>query len=955
MKRSATRFFAAFAAFLFALLTLAACATPGAGKGAPADSYAAEEPVPFSASVRTGTLPNGLRYYLRENGRPENRILLKLVVNAGSVLEADDEQGLAHFVEHMAFNGTERFPKAALVDYLRSLGMRFGPEANAYTSFDETVYGIEVPAEVGADGSRTVPERALAIMDDWTRGVLFKGEDVESERSIILEEWRMGLGATDRVRRVLLPALFEGSPYAARLPIGLPEVIRSAPAERLSGFFRKWYRPDNMALVVVGDFDAAKLEAGLADRFGGPAAAGPLDRPSPDLPPPARGRVAVAIATDAELGYGFVQLAYKRSPAPVGATLGAYREGLLENLTDRMLALRFLEQTVRPETPYTGAGLNFQRHGATSRFVTMVGMAESGSGTETLRALLREKERLVRYGFSEDEIESAKRALLSDAAAMENEKDRRESDSLAGELAAHFLKGVPVPDVEWEAAAVRELLGGMDKKTVDAFVRTLFESEDLTVMIAAPLAEKASLPDERRVRELVRQSAEEKIEPAAAAAGPGGKGLFSAPPEPGSILAETYDRERDIRVWELSNGARVILKPTKNKNDEIVMAALARGGKTSVADSDAVSAALAPGIADRSGLGSYPLPDLIKLLSGKQVDLSYSVGDYTRSFRGSTVAADLETFFQVLNLSFTEPRVDESAARAYLERVRTLYLQRKENPEAVFSDRVAAAVNGNHPRFLPLTAERLDEVSVDRVRSIMRDQLVAGDFSFAFAGNLDLDRMRSLAETYLASIPGTRTGRDWMDIGMRRPGAQEETVRKGADEKSIVFVARYLPAENAERTAVTAEALSELLDIVLVREIREKLGGVYSISAYASLGAAPRGELSLVFNFSCDPARADELSAAVDQRLAAIAAGGIEPETFAQVVSALKKGREQSLQSNGFIASVLASLDAVHRRPLDRLYGYGETYDSLRPEELSRMAAELLERDRIRVTLYPER
>jgi len=951
MKAFLSRSSAALAAFFVSALLLSCAGGARAANGSPASS----EPIPLDAAVRTGTLPNGLRYYLRENSRPEGRAVLKLAVDAGSILEAENERGLAHFVEHMAFNGTERFPKTALVDYLRSLGMRFGPEVNAYTSFEETVYGIEVPTESGSGGGRTVPARALEVIADWTRAIRFEPEDVDAERAVILEEWRMGLGASDRVRRVLLPVLFAGSPYADRLPIGLPEVIREAPAERLAGFYRKWYRPDNMALVFTGDFDAAALEASLSAHFAGPAAAGAFERPRFDLPAPEKGRVAVAVATDPELGYGFAQLSWKRRPAPVGSTLDAYRESVLEELVDRMAGLRFLERIVLPETPYTGAGLSFSRYGRSSRFVTLSAATKTGSASDALRALLREKELVVRFGFSAAELAAAKASILSDLDAALAERDRRESESVARELVSHFLRGAPVPGAEWEARTARSILEETGKEAIDRFARALFAEDDLTVMIAAPAAEAASLPDERAVREAVGAAAVERLEPPPeAAAGPEGAGLLKERPVPRPIVSETRLEDHGIRVWDLPNGARVILKPTANKNDRIVLAALARGGRSSVPDADAVSAAFAVGMSERSGVGPYALPELARRLSGKQAELSYWTADYTRGFRGNAAGADLETLFELLRLSFTEPRIDDGAALSFLERSRTQYAQRAESPDAVFSDRVAELVSGGHPRFKPLTAARVGEASAEAARRILRDQLEVGDFTFSFAGNFDPERLRPLVETYLASIPGARSGRDWTDLGVRRPAAADEVVRKGKEQKAQVFMSRYLPTENAERTAVAAEALSELLDIVLVREIREKLGGVYSIGSYVSLGATPAGDLALAVRFSCDPARAEELSAAVEAELSRIAAGGVDDETFGKVVAALKKGREQSFQNDSFIASVLANLDVIHRRPLGRLYGYAENYDTLRKEELSRMAADLMARGRIRATLLPE-
>lgn len=957
------------------VLGAASCATPraalpqGAGPqaGAPrtAPAAIAEESVPFTKSVRTGVLPNGMRYYLRENRWPKERAVLRLFVNAGSVAETEEERGLAHFVEHMAFNGTVRFPKNTLVEYLRSLGMRFGPELNARTSFDETVYGLEVPTEPGADGRRAIPRTALEIMDDWTHAVLFDPAEVAAERGVILEEWRGGLGAQDRVRRILLPALFRGSPYAQRLPIGLPEIIRAAPSERLRSFYKKWYRPDNMAFVAVGDFDAVSLESSLAGLFGAAAPASPLVRVDADLPPPEAGRLDLAIATDAELTGSFVQLAFKRSPAPRSPSVAEYRRSIVESLVDRMLGLRFLEMTGKQETPFTAAGSGTQRYGKTARFFMLSAIPETASVTETLRALFRVKESLSAEGFAADEIEAAKRSYRSDAAKYLSEKDKRESVGLAEELGRHFLRGEPVPDVEWEIETIGKILDEVDKDEINAVIQSLFAPGDLIVLISAPEAERSSLPDVARVRELAREI-EHEVAAAIAAERPSPEersgdepgmdivaNLSKELPTPGQIVREAYDAEHDIRVWDLSNGARVILKPTDNKNDEIVFSAGAKGGRTSASDADAVSAAFAAGMAERSGIGPYSLTRLARALSGRQAELSYGIGDYSRGFSGSSTSADLETLLAMLHYSFSAPRIDAEASAAYLERIRTQYAQRAENPEAVFADRVTSIVTGGHPRFAPLDAEKVARADPMRADSFLRAGLQAAEFTFAFAGNIDVERMRTLVPAYIGSLAGGGARRPWIDLGMRRPAATDAVVRKGSEAKASVFQARYLPTTNDEMTAVQAEALSEYLDIVMIREIREKLGGVYSISVSVGLGVAPRPELSLIVRFSCDPARVDELYAAVDKVLDSVASGEIEADTFEKTVLALKKQREQALQDNNFIAAVLVSLDLFHERPLSRLYGYGTRYDELKPTDLSLMARALLNRDRVRVVLLP--
>ena len=372
-----------------------------------------EELLPEKADLRKGMLANGLRYYILPNSVPAGRAYLTLAVNAGSILENDDERGLAHFVEHMAFNGTSRFPGMELISYLRSLGMRFGPEVNAYTSYEETVYGIETPVEVDKDGIKRIPERALAILDDWTWAISFNPDVVDKERSVILEEYRTRLGAQERVRRQLLPIIFRGSRFADRNPIGLPEVIQSASAEKLKSFYHSWYRPDNMAIILVGDFDGAQLEKELSAHFTIPAAAAPFTRPYYELPGPQKGAITTAIITDEELPYATVYLYYKRAPKAMSGTLYHYRERLTDYLVEMMLDFRYEEKTSGENTPYTAAGAWNRRFGQQSRYYIMAANTKAERGGETLQALLLEKERLLRYGFTQAELSRAKAALLS--------------------------------------------------------------------------------------------------------------------------------------------------------------------------------------------------------------------------------------------------------------------------------------------------------------------------------------------------------------------------------------------------------------------------------------------------------------------------------------------------------------------------------------------------------------
>ncbi|MDR2019840.1 MAG: insulinase family protein [Treponema sp.] len=938
------------AAILLGLLlvfTLLSCASTqakvygGLGK--------ASDPVPFIAAVRTGTLPNGLRYYILENTRPEGRAYLTLAVKAGSVLEKDDEQGLAHFVEHMAFNGTRRFPESELIDYLRSLGMRFGPEVNAYTSYDETVFGIEVPVE-NAGGVKRIPDKALAVMDDWTYAITFAPKDVDDERLVIMEEYRSGLGAMERLRRKILPLLFQGSPYAERSPIGLPEIIQNAPAERLENFYRTWYRTDNMALILVGDFDGAVLEADLARHFSAPSPKTSLKHPAYDLPPPRKGNLQVEIFTDPELTVTRIDMYHKRAPRANQANLDSFRQDLIDSLIERMLSFRFDEAASRPETPYTGAGAGTLRFGASSRFYIMMAYAKTGNAEAALRELLREKESISRYGFTGAELSRVKASLLSDLTQEAAEKDRQDSNYYVQLFTDSFLKGNYAAGIEWRLDAAEKLLPLIGAEAVNENIRDYFAADDTVVFISAPEAE--TLPDPERIRQLVLELRAAPIAPPVAEAVSGE--LIAEDPRPGFIAAESEDPAAGAIIWELANGARIILKETANKNNEVSLYALARGGVTGADEKAHLSANLAAEMLEASGAGPYSRPVLVKKLADKQVAVSFWTANYYRGFQGTAAAGDLKTLFELLYLTFTQPRLDADAVKAMLDQYRTSLAQQNEDPDTAFSIEVIKTIYGNHPRFKPLEMEDLAGVSMDEALAFLRDALNPGDYTFVFTGNLNAAALRPLVETYLASIPPGRVWNSWQDLHITRPSNVGKTVFKGKEERSLVFLGWYVPAAYSEQAGAAAAVLNEYLDIILTQEIREALGGVYSISASVSITPIPSGESSIGVYFACDPRRAQELASAITIQIQRVAEGAVDGAVLSKAVEALKKNFEASMESNAYIARSYANLSVLLNLPLDHLDKRPQLYEAVTAQDIQGTARQLLRNPPVQMILYPE-
>ncbi|MDR0761160.1 MAG: insulinase family protein [Treponema sp.] len=960
------RLFLIAGCFLIACLVcgtfgFAACASAGntGGVSGKANLYGglgqASDPVPFMAKARTGTLPNGLQYYILENPRPENRAFLTLAVNAGSVLETEEEQGLAHFTEHMAFNGTRRFPEQEMIDYLRSLGMRFGADVNAYTSFNETIYGIEAPVETGEDGIKRIPAKALAVLDDWSYAVTFKPEDVDDERAVIMEEYRARLGAGERVMQKILPILFRGSPYANRLPIGLPEIIQNAPASRLENFYKTWYRTDNMAVILVGDFDGAALEAELAAHFTAPPPSSPLNRPVYELPKPEKDSLRIEIVTDPEYPYPRFDLYYREAPQPLRGDLASYRQGLIDALIDQIISMRIEEAASKPETPYVAAGVWEHRFGLESRFYALSAVAKSGAVRETLQAILREKESISRYGFTAGEIDRAKRSLISNFMQLATEKDRRQSNLFAFSFVSHFLQNQNAADIEWELDAITRMLPGISAKEIRTAAKNYFAFNDITLFLIAPEAEADNLPDAAEIQAILAASRKERIPRPKET--PVSDKLLDQEPEAGRIINESLDAETGALLWELSNGAKVILKETRNKNNEIILYAIARGGVTGAPESEEVSVNLAAEMLNASGMGPYSRTELLQKLADKQVSIAYWTTLFHRGLEGYAASGDLKTLFELLYLGFTQPRLDSSAAAAMLDQYRTTLAQKNENPETVFSDEISRVTSGNNRFSRPLELADLEKVHPQAALDFVRRGLGPQDYTFVFTGNLDISAVRGYAETYLAAIPRTEASMNtWTDPGILRPGKTERVIYKGKEEKSLVFMGWFLNETYDERQRAAALVLTEYLDIILTEEIREKLGGVYSISAGASLSSLPPpdGELTMSNYFACDPRRAVELSEAIIRQLERIAEGTIDTETFTKAAEALKKSWEVSMQNNSYIARNYGNLAVTLNLPLNQLDKRPGLYAAITPAEIQDLCRRLLPGGPARIILYPE-
>jgi len=938
---------AVFLAFLTALVLTCATAAnySGLGRGTAA--------VPFSSDVLTGKLPNGLSYFILENTYPENRAYLGLIVNAGSVVEKDDERGFAHFVEHLAFNGTARFPEYDLIEYLRSLGMRFGADANAYTSYDETVYYFDVPVE-NTNGVKKIPDKALAIIDDWTYAVSFNPEDVADESLVVLEEMRARLGAMERVRKIVLPILFQGSAYADRDVIGIASQIENATSQQLKAFYDRWYTSDNMALVFVGDFDAKALERELTSHFNMPAAAAPVNRPQYNLPPPVKGNFNVEVITDPELTSVFYDIYYKQKPLANKGTIEYYRENIINSLINIMLSLRFEEAMADPQSSLAGSWGDIWKWSSSSSFYNIGTQPKAGNIEQALLELLLEKESIRRYGFTQGELTRAKLMLVSSVEKMVSEKNRTDSRNYISDFTDYFLFGESMPGIEWEAYAINALLPGIGIREIAKVTSDYFAANDINVFLLAPQAEAANLPSAERIKAIFQEAERAKISRRQDVSLTGD--LLDVTPRPGNVTSQQIDQETGAYIITLSNGAKVILKETANRNNEVILYAAANGGIINAGADNFVSAALLENMLSVSGLGPYSRTELLNKLSGKQASFSFWNSNFRRGFQGSSTTQDLKTLFEMINLFFTNPRLDERAITAMIDQYRTDLEHQDEDPQAVFFREINKTVYSNHPQFRYLEYADLNNVSIDQARTFLSQCVNPGDYTFIFTGNIDINTMLELSSVYIASIPNAPSMNSWSNPGLSSPQGGRRTVYKGVDEVSIVYLSWFAKAPNifSENSNQTAAMLTEYLNIILNDEIRERLGGVYSISSGASAVVIPYGEYKLEVYFMCSPQRVDELINAVQNCLNDVIRSPVKTDIFNKSKEALLMGHERSMQDNSHIAQSYVNSFVLYNTPLSRLNTRPEAVRAVTANDIQAFCRELLSSSPVQVILFPE-
>ena len=904
--------------------------------------------IPLDPAVRTGKLPNGFTYYIRKNIEPKNRVQLYLANKIGSIMENDDQRGLAHFMEHMGFNGTKNFPKNDLVNYLQKAGVRFGADLNAYTSFDETVYQLPIPSD-----DPEVLKNGIQIMRDWAQDATLDAAEIDKERGVVLEEKRLGKGAQQRMQDQYLPMLFNNSRYSDRLPIGTEEVLKNFSPETIKQFYQDWYRPDLQALIVVGDIDVDAMEQTIKAKFS--------DLKNPAKP---RQRTQYSISllnknqfiavTDKEFPVSVAQVMIKH-PETKLITSSDYRNSILRSLFNSMIGTRFADMSKQADPPFLQAGASISGFLAGLDMYNVFVVAKPGEMERGFKAIVTETERVQRFGFTQTELDRAKQSYMTNMESSFKEKDKTPSESLVNEYLRNFLEQEASPGIESEFKMANTMIGGINLSDVNGLAKKYIKDVNRDVIIMGPEKDKANLPDEAKIESWISSTKTSDIN--AYVDQVSDKPLLSAKLSGGKVTSESRIPELGITEFKLSNGIKVVLKPTDFKNDEISFSAFSAGGSSLYSDADFQSALYATTIIRSGGLGEFNSVQLPKLLSGKKVSVSPYISERFEGILGSTSPKDIETALQLTYLYFTEPRKDAETFKGLIAQQKGGLANRGNDPNSVFADSAAAILGNYNVRRTGPSIEKINQVNLDRAFEIYKDRFAdASDFTFVFVGSFKPEELKPMLEKYLGSLPSTNRKETAKDLGIQIPGGKiDKKIYKGQEPKAsvrLVFSGDYTWSEKHNNQL---SALAEVLTIKLIERLREDEGGVYGVGARASYTKFPKGRYSFNISFGCAPENVEKLISSTLDEINKIRVNGALAGDIEKFIAEETRSTETQLKDNGFWLGYLANQLQNQDEP-KQVLTYLESLKELNPEALKATVQYRLSPDNfIRMVLLPEK
>ena len=910
-----------------------------------------DAPLPVGPQVKVGKLANGLTYYIQKNTRPERKLELRLVVKAGSILEDDDQQGLAHFVEHMAFNGSTHFQKHELVGYLQSIGVKFGADLNAYTSFDETVYVLPIPLDRPENVGK-----AFQVLEDWAHGLTFEEAAIDKERGIVLEELRLGKGAGDRIGKQIYPKIYNGSRYAQRLPIGKEDVLRSFAPATLRRYYRDWYRPDLMAVVAVGDIDPNLIEKLVKAHFA------KLTNPTPSRPRiyadiPRREQTEAVVVLDKEAGGNSILIRYPVQPVAEPNTVRGYREQLVEGLFSGMLGARLQALSQQAEPPFLRGGSALGHLTPFYKSFNASAVIGPGGATRAIEALVRENERARRYGFAQAELDRAKKNMLRSYERIYNEREKTDSGAYVAEYMRNFLQQEPIPGIAAEYGYATEMLPGVTLDEMNAYTRRTIPANSGKLVIYSGIDSPGAPPPQAEAL-LAALAAAEQAEVAPHEEKALATQLMAQPPKAGSIVAESEDKRLGLTHLTLSNGVKVILKATDFRNDQVVMSAARFGGQSLYGDADIVNARYASAIVASMGVKDYSPLDLSKILAGKAAAVTMGLSGYSEVLGASSGAADIETMLQLLWLRFDTARRDDDLFKSFIGKQVEAARNRLAQPGARFGDTVVSTLYNNHPRAArPLRPEEFGQVSLERSMAIYRERFSsAKDLTFVIVGSFDPVKLKPLLATYLGSLPTPEIPVAWRDVGLRPvKGVVKRALYSGSEPKSTVSLTFTGEAPFSEAQQMRLQALIEVLNIRIIEVLREQLSLIYGGSAGGALARIPYGHYTLSVTLPTGPENVDKVLAATFAEFERLKREGPQAADLAKVKQNWIQNHRKALRENGYWLGRIQSslLDGTDPAAL---LTHEARVNALDAAEVQEAARRFLDTENyVQVVLYPEK
>lgn len=858
------------------------------------------QPVPLDESVRYGVLNNGMTYYIKANQEPEERASFYIIQNVGALLEEDHQKGLAHFLEHMAFNGTKHFPEKGIINFLERHGVAFGENINAYTSQNQTVYNLsDVPAN-----KTGVLDTCLLILNDWSNYLLLTEEEIDSERGVIKEEWRTRRSANQRLYAASLPYLYPNSKFAEREVIGDMEVIENFEYDALRDFYHKWYRTDLQAIAIAGDFDAEEMERKVIALFSKiPAVEDAPERPFyeiPDSETPVYGLV-----TDKEASQTIIRYMIRHRKTHEGPeTIMSYRESYIQMLFNTMMGQRLEELLQKGDPPFVIGVINYGDFARGYEALTAVTIPRPNQEELAFTALLTELERVKRYGFTQGELDRASAEVISQWEKYYNERDKISNEEFANEYVQHYLNGHAYVSAEFGYQAVQALLPTITLQDFQQRIPAWMTEKNQVLVIQGNegegvehMSEAAALAVFESVSSMEIEAYEDEVL---------AESLVSEELTPAAIVAEKKIEEFDAVEWTLENGAKVVFKHADYEKDQVQLRAFSKGGSSLISDEDVPTADMLTTMVSNYGVGDFDAMGLQKMLSGKNVSLSPYLNDLHEGFSGKASPKDMETMMQILYLYFNHPRFDKEAHDAFLSRMISYVENMNNNPQKVMGDSLSLIMSDYHPRVRTISTDYLEEVDFDRLEAIYQDRYAdASDFIFIIVGNMEEDRVKLMAQTYIGAIKDLERNETWVDNKINEP--------KGTVEK-IIPIAMTTPKANVNLifkqemkytpyNRMVLVVIKKILDLRYTESIREEEGGTYGVGLRTSLQMYPVEKATLRISFDCDPDRAEDLKAKIFEELDKLAKEGPSEEDLSKTIENIMKDRPESKAHNSYFLS----------------------------------------------------